>query len=81
MENPDEDVLRSMVNLEGNPNWERIFAWIHRSRKSATLSLRAEAAAELEDLIDKVEGAKAKFEDIKRTRDLQAKNQNIGNLY
>jgi hypothetical protein len=71
MQTPDEDVLRSFVNLENNPNWERIFAWIKRSRDIANRALyentvfRAGGAAELQDFIDKVESANDKLEQAK----------------
>ncbi len=74
MKTPDEDVLRSLVNLEGNPNWERIFAWVKSSRDIANRSLyentvfRAGGAAELQDFIDKAESAKTKLEQVKAQR-------------
>ncbi len=76
MQTPDEDVLRSLVNLEGNPNWERIFAWIKRSRDTANRALyentlfRAGGAAELQDFIDKVESAKTKLDQARAQKAL-----------
>lgn len=70
MIHPDEETLRAIVGIEGNPNWDKIMAWINDSgwqihRELGTNSIfNAGRIAELLDLQNKIASARVTLRNI-----------------
>ncbi len=65
----DEETLKAIINIQGNPNWERILWWIRESynREMSQLggpdnSFRSGMAAQLHDLLKNVHEARANMD-------------------
>ena len=70
MIHPDEETLRAIVGIEGNPNWETIMRWIndsvwqiHRELGSNSI-FNAGRIAELMDLQNKIASARVTLRNI-----------------
>ncbi len=76
MKLPEEEILRAIVNLQGSPNWEKVVVWLRESRDQANMTLyentvfNAGRAAELQDLIQNIDTAREKHDEIQRQRNL-----------
>ena len=70
MIHPDEETLRAIVTIEGNPNWEMILSWINNSvwqihRELGTNSIfNAGRIAELLDIQNKIASARVTLKNI-----------------
>ena len=79
MKSLDENTLRAIVDLQGNPNWEKIFSWIKASRDFAIKALNENTVfnsgrvAEIQDIIDKVETAREKYDQLQVQKNLGIK--------
>lgn len=76
MKRPDEDTLRALVALQGNPNWERVLFWIRETYNQAMANLgenttfNAGRAAEIHDFLKNVHESRINLETL-----LKAKKQ------
>ena len=72
MKNPNSDVLRSLVSLAGNADWERFVSWLRVSRTELTHNALhtadpklCGAAYELQLLLETLEGARERLDKLK----------------
>lgn len=72
MKTPSSDVLRSLVSLSGNSDWERVVGWLRASRTELTHSALQSADAklcgaayELQLILETLEGARERLEKLK----------------
>lgn len=74
----DDDTLRAIADLHGNPNFEKIRKWIRESRKEAIKAGGGDfnfgRAAEIQDMEDAIDSAREKYEDIEKLK----KNPQVG---
>jgi hypothetical protein len=67
----NEEILRSMIALQGNPHWEIVIAWMRESYSADMDALventifRSGMAAELYDLLRQVRDARINLEKLK----------------
>jgi hypothetical protein len=67
---PDEETLRALVGLGGDPRWEKVKAWFKKSLVSAEKALgdntifNAGRVAEVADLNEKIETAKEVLDQV-----------------
>jgi len=72
MIDPDEDTLRVIVSLQGDPRGMKFLEWIQASRKEAERALYENTAfnagrvAELADIERNVEEAKGKLDELRK---------------
>jgi len=67
---PDEETLRALVSLGGDPRWEKVRGWFKKSLVSAEKALgdntvfNAGRVAEVADLSEKIDTAKEVLDQI-----------------
>jgi hypothetical protein len=71
---PDEEILSAILNLRGDPRWEKVLTWFDASLSYAEKALventvfNAGRVAELADLEEKIDTAREVLDQIKTGR-------------
>lgn len=70
MTRPDEETLKAIMTLDGDPRWEKVKEWISKSHTEAAKA-RSSDAFEIWNLLSWINNAREELRRLEATKEVQ----------